>query len=333
VSDVLGPVARVTTARQVRVLMYHRFSHDADDRKLSAEAFRAHLEYITRHFTPMSLSNMVDAALGERTLPPRPVIVTVDDGYADFFDIAYPLLCRYRVPACVFVVSAFVEGRDWAWYDKMRYILRESSLPTLQIETGGVSRVFPLRTPADREAAWQHLATEGLSMTIAARNRRIVEMAGAADVDVPAAVPEDFRSSSVDELRGMDPDLVEIGGHTETHPILSHCSDDELECEIVTSRAHLQRLLDRPIDMFCYPNGGPADFDARAVREVARAGYRAATMVGGGPCSLSRVRERPFEIPRHSIGPGRRETRNGLNGVTYLQERFSASRVRSYTPT
>jgi peptidoglycan/xylan/chitin deacetylase (PgdA/CDA1 family) len=177
----------------------------------------------------MSLSNMVDAALGERTLPPRPVIVTVDDGYADFFDIAYPLLCRYRVPACVFVVSAFVEGRDWAWYDKMRYILRESSLPTLQIETGGVSRVFPLRTPADREAAWQHLATEGLSMTIAARNRRIVEMAGAADVDVPAAVPEDFRSSSVDELRGMDPDLVEIGGHTETHPILSHCSDDELE--------------------------------------------------------------------------------------------------------
>ena len=57
---------------------------------------------------PITLAALMEALAGKRGLPPRPVVLTFDDGYADFATVAEPVLARYGFVATDFVVSGFV---------------------------------------------------------------------------------------------------------------------------------------------------------------------------------------------------------------------------------
>ena len=69
---------------------------------------------------------------------------------------------------------------------------------------------------------------------------------------------------------------VEFYPHTCAHPILSHCSDAQVRKEIVESRETISNHLQRPANIFCYPNGRYDDFDSRTIEELKKAGYLAA---------------------------------------------------------
>ena len=72
---------------------------------VTEDTFAAHCRLIAETCHPIDLAAFTDAQLTERALPPRPVLVTFDDGYRSVFDIGRPILRRYRIPASVFVCS------------------------------------------------------------------------------------------------------------------------------------------------------------------------------------------------------------------------------------
>ncbi|MDQ6856218.1 MAG: polysaccharide deacetylase family protein [Candidatus Dormibacteraeota bacterium] len=57
---------------------------------------------------PITLSTLMDALAGKRDLPTRPVVLTFDDGYADFATAVQPVMSRYGFVATDFVVSGFI---------------------------------------------------------------------------------------------------------------------------------------------------------------------------------------------------------------------------------
>jgi peptidoglycan/xylan/chitin deacetylase (PgdA/CDA1 family) len=61
----------------------------------------------------ITLARLMEALQGETNLPPHPVILTFDDGYADFATTAHPALARYGFIATDFVVSGFVGRRSY----------------------------------------------------------------------------------------------------------------------------------------------------------------------------------------------------------------------------
>ena len=67
-----------------------------------AKHFEAALKFITRHYTPVSLQDVIADSDG-RALPPRPVLVTFDDAYASVREFAAPLCSKFGVPAVFFV--------------------------------------------------------------------------------------------------------------------------------------------------------------------------------------------------------------------------------------
>jgi peptidoglycan/xylan/chitin deacetylase (PgdA/CDA1 family) len=86
-----------------------------------------------------------------------------------------------------------------------------------------------------------------------------------------------------DELRAVAADGVEIGCHTETHPILSRvASPSKLEREICGAKDFLESRLGRPVNHFCYPNGRAIDISAAAAAMVRKAGYLSATTTTWG---------------------------------------------------
>ena len=106
---------------RVPILMYHWF--DGPDAaatrgpqfQIAPEDFRRQMEWLAEGGgNVVSLGRIVDALEGRGTLPPRPVAVTFDDGYEDFYEHALGVLTEFELPATLFVVSGLV-GRSNLW--------------------------------------------------------------------------------------------------------------------------------------------------------------------------------------------------------------------------
>src|SRR5262249_23825226 len=78
--------------------------------------FRDCLHFFSDHYTAISLQGLLDACADAKPLPPRPLLITFDDGWADTAEYALPILQEARMPATVFVVSDCV-GRYELWQD------------------------------------------------------------------------------------------------------------------------------------------------------------------------------------------------------------------------
>jgi peptidoglycan/xylan/chitin deacetylase (PgdA/CDA1 family) len=102
--------------KAIPLLMYHSISRDAGSRfrkfTLSPELFDAHLEYLLENrYTPVTVAQLAGMIWdGQDLLPERPVVITFDDGFMDFYESALPALEKYSFPATLFIVTGYVDG-------------------------------------------------------------------------------------------------------------------------------------------------------------------------------------------------------------------------------
>jgi peptidoglycan/xylan/chitin deacetylase (PgdA/CDA1 family) len=105
-----------------------------------------------------------------------------------------------------------------------------------------------------------------------------------------------YRFLTEDELRRLSQsDLIEIGAHTKTHPVLSSLDAEEERTELTSSRNSLESLTGRLVTSVSFPYGQRADYTSRTLRTVQQAGFeRACTAI---PDVVWRQTPR-FELPR-----------------------------------
>ncbi len=58
-----------------------------------------------------------------------------------------------------------------------------------------------------------------------------------------------------DQLRKLPPDLVQVGSHTRTHPLLTRISEQEARSELAESRSRLRQIIGRDVKLFSFPYG------------------------------------------------------------------------------
>ena len=292
---------RLISSRRALILTYHRFSADGDDDdgKTPASQFAKQLEYLTSHYDVVPLSRMVERITDLEPLPSRLAAITIDDGYRDAYDVAYPLLRRYGVSASLFVVTEFANRRAWIWTDKARFLTQQAAPQRLNMKIRESELSLELNGETSRRNASERINSIIKRLPDESKEEAIRRLSLALGVAIPQAPPEEFSSVTWDQAREMYANGVEIGSHTLTHPILTNVGDERLRRELRDSKSHLEEVLRHQVDLFCYPNG---DNDERVQSEVARAGYRAAVTVvnglnqrGDDPLSLRRVHtERDF---------------------------------------
>lgn len=94
-----------------KVLMYHRIVEDENlsDRYetcVHIDAFHKQIELLDRlEYTPITLKDYLLFLNNEIVLPKKPIILTFDDGYMDFYRLAYPLLLEYGMKSVLFVLG------------------------------------------------------------------------------------------------------------------------------------------------------------------------------------------------------------------------------------
>lgn len=300
-------VVRRLHRQGLRILMYHRFS----DRT----ALARQCAHIRKHYHPVSMADVAEWLHAGHSLPPYALAVTVDDGYRDFQETGHPVFLEYKIPVTVFLVTDFLDGKSWLWFDRVVYAFRQAKGAAASIATpDGSVLQFKLESDAARSAAGRQLADLVVSWSAADRRKLVGDLPSILQVEMPEQAPPEYRPLSWDAVRSLAASGVEFGAHTKTHPILSAVTDPQaLREEIAGSKARIELELERPVLHFCYPNGTMRDIGPAAAEAVRAAGMRTAVTAEPG---LNQAGQDAFLLNRIGADPAHGELyfQRGLAG-------------------
>jgi len=280
------------------ILLYHRVAELPSDPQLLAVSprhFEEHLEVLGRLGAPTRLSELDDAF--RRPIRSKPsVVVTFDDGYADNLHQAKPLLARYGIPATVFVASGHVRSQKEFLHDELeRIFLQPGRLPSnLCLTIDGLSNRWELDgasnyseqdcrhhqgwnalsadTPTSRHQLYRTLCDALSPLASLERSGVLDQLLGWAQVS-PEARPSHRPLSAAELVQLRQGNVVDIGGHTVDHLILSRLSEAAQRSQIAGNKSELEAMLGSQVTTFAYPYGTLGHYNAASVAAVKEAGF------------------------------------------------------------
>src|SRR5262249_2596988 len=117
--------------------------------------------------------------------------------------------------------------------------------------------------------------------------------------DYKSVPRESHRPMAAAEVRKLrDSNLIEVGAHTISHPVLSSLPADAQREEISGSRVMLEEIIGEPITSFAYPYGAEADYTSDTVNAVRDAGFEYGFCTSPG---VIQKEPEPFRLPRNWV--------------------------------
>ena len=287
--------------KRVAVLMYHRFSATPEPFKVTGDVFVRQLEFFRKRYSVIPFHQYLDFLYGEtQSLPLNPLLITIDDGYVDNYDIAFPVLKQHGMSATIFLTTDFVSRNRWLWANRLEYILKNAISKNFVFSLGKQQHSFGVDTFDGWHATQLTIFNYCRTLPNQKKNTLLDQLARQVGVTVPLEVTPAFASLEWDQIREMHMAGIEFGSHSCTHPICSRLSDAELREELLVSRREIEQQLGVGVDVFCFPNGQPEDYNDDVIRQVRQAGYRAAVTTVTGFNHKNNTD--PYRIKRLSLG-------------------------------
>jgi len=281
--SVLGIVSPGGKNGKLTVLIFHRVLPAPDPLfplEMHALRFEQICRWIKSWFTVLPLNDAV-VRLKNGTLPERSISITFDDGYADNYEVAMPILNRIGLSATFFIATGYLNG-GLMWNDKIIESIRGSKVPKLNL---GIFTTF-----SDCYDSLPIDSNEEKQMAIEAILGRIKYVSSTDRDMLTSAIAEQCGSNLPKNMMMTPRQVVEmrrsgmlIGAHTVSHPILAGLDALEVRREISESKLCLESLLQEKVGLFAYPNGKPnQDFLARDVEIIRGLGFDAALTTAWG---------------------------------------------------
>jgi peptidoglycan/xylan/chitin deacetylase (PgdA/CDA1 family) len=317
----------------LRILAYHRVAELRDtpledSRSVSATpaGFARQMDHLARFYRVMAMPEFLAATGNGTPLPKRSALITFDDAYADFAEIAWPILKRLSLPATVFVPTAYPDHPELAfWWDR----LYQAFAATSRKEWFG-SPLGPLQLNTPELKRRSLRALQNYVTTIPqTQAMQLVDSVCAELLDKPA---RGGRVLSWDQLRELAREGLTLGSHTRTHPIMTHIAPEQMREEVRGSQADLKREIGTVLPIFCYPNGNHNDTTTAILKQE---GIRLAFTTLSGPNKLGsldllRLR-RAVIMPRTSPAVFcLRLSRVGTRLDAWRQRKLNATLTRGY---
>ena len=263
------------------ILMYHRIaSIDRDPWSLcvSPTHFAEQLE-VLRKYRRVRLDRMRP---GGWSMPGGlSVAITFDDGYADNFHEALPLLKRYDTPATFFIATGYIDSPGEFWWDDLERIAYaqhpRSGVSSEELHLSLYNKFQPLPHEV-RRGLLDQMLDERRHLVAARASHRILTSEQLAELALE--------------------DLFEVGAHTVTHPLLAAQTIKEQRAELRESKMWLESLLGRRIGSLSYPYGGKQHYSSATVQAAHDAGFDRACTTNARCVRKSDV---PFEWGRVQV--------------------------------
>lgn len=282
-SSLFNKVCRYFHDDRYMVLMYHGVVEDGaacaegDWLQVTESEFKAQMAELKLNYHVVSFKDIVNNTVDKTNKKPK-VVITFDDGYANNYKVAYPILKSYKLPATIFLVTDVIGTDKLFWYDRLFTTLK---------------KIMPLDEVVDKiedfKCCHPHIVDEKVDDYLT-------------ELGLPLTPDPDVKHCygvlNMDQITEMaDSTLINFGSHTHQHELLTLMTNREVKATLTESFDILESIPNN-VPVFCYPNGYYKDADLHA---CADAGYKLAVKASGG---YWRKKYFDFEVPRWGIGRG-----------------------------
>jgi peptidoglycan/xylan/chitin deacetylase (PgdA/CDA1 family) len=244
---------------------------------VTTKTFEKHICYLSKNYNIIPLERLQDLNIDNAC------VITFDDGWADNFHYAYPILKRYDAPATIFLSTGFIGSHEWPWPDRISYFAMSATdacfrdMVKLHAAKGVIhdaDRIIRLRRDLAAEDLIAHLKQ--------IPHDRLIEIMHSTDMLLKPLIGDLHARKpwmTWDEVREMHKGGISFGAHTHNHVILTNCNEKDAENEIVLSKGMLSERLGVPVSMFSFPNG---DYNEKHLEILRRLGFTHAVTTRGG---------------------------------------------------
>jgi peptidoglycan/xylan/chitin deacetylase (PgdA/CDA1 family) len=214
----------------------------------SIRQFEADVEFLLRHYAPVTEQDVVSHLHGGRALPPRCVLLTFDDGFREIHDVVAPLLRAKGVPAVFFLITSAVDNRSLCYPQKQSLLIdalaRRQGAATLE-EVGRLLSVAGV-------ASLSNLALR--IRTISYAQRSVLDNLGR----VLGCAFEEYLASrkpyvTSEQVQSLIRQGFSIGAHSVDHPPYAHVSLDEQLFQTRESMRWLSERFHLSCQSFAFP--------------------------------------------------------------------------------
>jgi peptidoglycan/xylan/chitin deacetylase (PgdA/CDA1 family) len=252
----------------LRILAYHRVAElrdtpAVDVRTVSAtpEGFARQMKHLARFYRAVSMPEVLEAVEKGRLLPKRAVLITFDDAYADFAEIAWPILKQFGLPATMFVPTAYSNQPERAfWWDRLYQAFAATSRTEINVSPLGHLPLLPLdQKRRSLRAIQNHVTTMPKCEAM-----RLVDSLCA---ELGLSCVQGGSVLTWNQLRELAREGLTLGSHTRTHPVMTQVTPEQMREELQGSQEDLQREIGARLPIFCYPNGNHNEAVMSVLRE------------------------------------------------------------------
>jgi peptidoglycan/xylan/chitin deacetylase (PgdA/CDA1 family) len=287
--------------RRLLILCYHGVSQD-DEHEWNNELYvtplhlRERLQFLRDEgYTILPLDEAC-RRMETRTLPPRAVTLTFDDGTVDFKREAVPILREFNAPATLYLTTYYVGVQLPVFNTMLAYVLwkaRQSGVTAIPAQDGNAA--IPLDTPAERDEAYRAIQEQASHDQLDAhgKNDLLARVARSVGVDYEALCERRIlHLLSAEDVHSLPSDLIDVQLHTHRHctphdrgVFLRDLADNRHTITKIRPKGHA-------LIHFCYPSG---DYRGELLNWLREAGIQYATTCVPG---LAGLKSESLLLPR-----------------------------------
>jgi peptidoglycan/xylan/chitin deacetylase (PgdA/CDA1 family) len=295
------PLASALVPPGVVIVRYHSVQETLDSPTAkflqgithSAAAFEQHVRLMAAEFRPVTMDEVLRFLRGEGPLPKRAVAITLDDGFADNYAVAAPILERYGIRAAFYVTVGTVGSTEGPWFCRLRRAFQVTTKRQWLEPSSG--RVWDLTRAGNRMEAMSS-ACPSCGVLVGEEQDAAVR---SIERDLDALPLPHSKPLMMDweMIKKLGQNGHTVGSHTMTHPNLAHVAPGKLRAELERSKRILEEQLGKPVVHFSYPSPVlEPHWTRQTTAAAADAGYHTSvtcrpgrTRKGHDPLSLPRV--------------------------------------------
>ncbi len=222
------------------VLMYHGVCPNTacynDWLQVQEDDFFDQMQYLFENHDVISLGDAIFGEEIEKMHSGPNIVVTFDDGYANNYTQAYPILKKFEIPATIFLVTDHINTDKVFWYDKLYAAMKNAS--------------FGEKYIADKIGMFKRFHPHEIEVRV---DNFLFELG----IDMPEYAKKEWYSNlSIEQVREMNSSgLVDFGSHTHRHELLTNMDLNDVEFSLKTSMRLMDEMIPDNLPIICYPNG------------------------------------------------------------------------------
>ncbi len=263
---------RLLNRKKYIILWYHGVSHrfiSFSTRHIAKSEFEKQIKYLKRKgYSFFTLTELIKTIYSKKKIKSKTVIFSFDDGFKNIIKNAYPLMKKYNLKGCFYVISDLIDSNQLLWTDYIELTILNYKNSTLNFKFKDKNIEYPLFSNKMIKYCINDIKERLKSLGNDERIQHLKQFQIPNKLSSFSNIPEEYILAESKEIASLDRTILEIGSHTKSHPNLpSLKKKEEFEKELYEAKIEIENYVGYKINHLCYPAGAFNDITIRFAKK------------------------------------------------------------------